>query len=39
MICSSNSADNAFNNVKACMKKYDLVDGSITGYKIYEGDV
>lgn len=38
MICSFTNASNSFNDVKVCMKKYDLIDGSVTGYRMYEND-
>eukprot|EP00347_Sterkiella_histriomuscorum_P019033 403343222 len=38
MICSFKTAADSFNDIKVCMKKYDLLDGSITGYRMYESD-
>lgn len=38
-ICSYTNSDNSFNDVKVCMKKYDLVDGTITGYRIFDNDI
>jgi len=39
MICAAPNSTASLTDVNICMKKYDLVDGSITGYKIYESDV
>ncbi|CDW78942.1 UNKNOWN [Stylonychia lemnae] len=39
MICTPPNSTASFNDANVCMKKYDLVDGSVTGYKIYKSDV
>ena len=39
MVCSFKTAADSFTDTKVCMKKYDLADGSVTGYRMYLNDV